>query len=336
MSTVDVLIHTESPVAPTRLFHVQKGWFGHEHGHAHELNVERRRFLPCCAKSVLHVEEAHKWDWLHATSHAHTSANLTLAVDTDSFFQCKAPEIHARFRRYDVPLLIGAEKHRFPQPELSPPPRASLKVSTRPRTRGHLIDPFPPTRSELRYPNAGTIMGTRAGISALWRALHQIPSYPCCPAPLSATNASNAVFSLPAARGAPSTERRTARCIVDSQACLHAALASMPREAYAIDTNGSVFLSMYGVEPSDLSIAPRSRKLVYAPTGVSPCVLHFNGEKFAPASAPGQRRLPYRSPAHRVVAAAASPLWLPQVSASATQYINSRSRHTSHLQSRAF
>uniref|UniRef100_A0A7S3AZ21 PLOD1-3-like GT domain-containing protein n=1 Tax=Haptolina ericina TaxID=156174 RepID=A0A7S3AZ21_9EUKA len=114
-------------------------------------------------------------------------------------------------------------------------------------------DPWPrPTHAtSLRYPNSGMIMGTAATFSRLESVLRNLHGFPCC---------------------RPLPDER--RCILGDQGCLQAALLS-GQISYSLDTTGSLFLNAHGVRKKDL--APRAGRVVYTPTGRTPCILHSNG-----------------------------------------------------------
>ena len=69
------------------------------------------------------------------------------------------------------------------------------------------------------------------------------------------------------------------RCHIDDQHCLQAALQLPSPHAvdYALDSNASLFLNLYGV-PDEHLVRSSEGRCMYTPTGTMPCVLHGAGK----------------------------------------------------------
>ena len=126
-----------------------------------------------------------------------------LLADTDVIFQCSADEIRARFERFGVPLVIGAEFAWFPKRDYAHDPWPAPRFAPRHELKGGTHHP----QSGLRYPNSGLLIGSAAGLASLSAAFKNISRYPCCPRYY---------------RGVP-----TAWCHIDDQHCLQVSSARL-------------------------------------------------------------------------------------------------------------
>ena len=247
---------------------------------------------------ALSAPQVQKWQWLSSlvdsdSNRTRVSRDLVMLADSDIVVQCTAEEIAERFRnlqaRHGASTVLSAEREMWPHVEA---PRRILKgpsagqVVWEPmlRTFWPFVSPQPKRGSFHRpnRPNGGLVMGTREGVLDVWRAMRNIPTYPCCPA--AAYGSDEARFMIPTCSKCANRTVKRPACAVSSQACLQVALLHSGRLARnrtggdraVIDENSSLFMSMYGVAGGEVDLDPDGRirsKL----TGEVPCVLHFNG-----------------------------------------------------------
>lgn len=262
-----VYIHSQLRVQNATGFDVHAGWYD-----TPALEQARRR-QSCCIRKPWNLNAVHKYDWLNSNIQGLPVASdrdePILLADSDVAVQCSAVELRTRLRRLlrDAPLIISAEAKWYPRPE----PLNNLQ---------QVSPPFRPAASGMTFPNSGLVAGTRAGFERLDAVIRELPGFPCCRAAQHG-HTKNTSFCLQsagrAAAGKACRKNDRVSCVVEDQACLHAALATglVP---HILDSDASMFLSMYGVVTDQLATTTDGR-LAYRPTGTTPCVLHFNGLK---------------------------------------------------------
>ena len=269
---INVFLHTDSLTwqrAPAKGgFLVHTGWS--KAPNASEL----RRDLDCCYRAPWNIHASYKYDLLlraWEASAARMTGELTLLSDTDVIFQCDAATLRQRVmsRFGNVPLVVAGERAWFPLPykandPFGPPQHLPFRTKFGMRHRQNF------------YPNSGLILGTRAGFAALSRALHRRPRFPCC-----SFDGESGGYEVQPCNSCRPPRRfgSRARCLIDDQACLQAALASREHPLpHALDANGSLFLHLSDLQPGDVTVNAEGR-LAFRHSGEVPCVVHSNGFK---------------------------------------------------------
>ena len=201
----------------------------------------------------LHIQFAltHRTEWMLEVDRGQPEPWVVL--DTDVIMQCSAEEFRRRFDTFNSPLVVSATKRWAPVPM--------------PRLERWGRNPWPKSSIGFRYPNSGTLAGTRAAFRLLRQLERKLPHYPCCP------SVSNGTFYSPTTRP---TYPDTLACLTEQQHCLQAVL-QLGGVQYVVDTNASLFLTLASVRYDELAPGPDGR-LVFKPTGVAPCVLHFDSD----------------------------------------------------------
>ena len=138
---LSVFMHTNRAVRPgaKRLgFELRTGWWAETHDVAALRRRLPKRNFPYHWQVTLH--QSFKVSWLLGA--AKGAPEPWVLADTDTIFQqCDAAEVRRRFELLGAPLVVGAEKKWWPR-------------------RDYARNPYPPTRSGLRYPNSGLLIGT--------------------------------------------------------------------------------------------------------------------------------------------------------------------------------
>ena len=226
------------------------------------------------------IEHSAKWAWSAEKARTLEPSLFTplLLSDSDVIFQCSPAELLSRYKSFNAPLVASVEKLYSPRP---PGPSWTFSEDYNP-----FDNPPEARQSGMRYPNSGLILGTRMGFSALSRALHALPTFPCC----AARPGGSFPQRLVDANGAPG-------CIVNDQSCIHEFIAngmkrpvrggfpqqSAPRKQphdeearIALDYSAKLFLSLYYLKPGEVGPSGDGR-VMYTRTNTTPCVLHANG-----------------------------------------------------------
>lgn len=250
MPPLPLFMHTNRATQPpprSSHFDLRTGWWSDRH------NISFRKGKgthgPWGAGGVAFL---FKYDWMLETAGAlpvsgpHDAVPVTdpwMLVDTDTVFQCGAAELRRRFAHFGTPLVYGAERNCYPS------------------CKGRARSVYPPVPTQLRYPNTGGIMGTRAGFELVHKLLHtKMPQFPCC-------------HEL-----SDQGEVSSSTCLVEEQGCIQRLIQSGSLRLgvdVALDSNASLFLNLHQL-PSSLLVAEQDGTLRYGAGGHKPCVLHTN------------------------------------------------------------
>jgi hypothetical protein len=253
-----VFLHTNRDVRarpPTyRELEVVTGWTADRLGPKWQAGVQRK-----FGKHIMRERQIHqtaKYQWLIEAGRNASTAPWVM-IDTDTVVQCDGAEMARRFASFGADLVVSGELEWWP------------------KWQSHKLDPWWGREGgPFPYPNAGAVAGSRVGWTRLVEQMLRMPRFPCCPG---------------YHRGA-TVETKPASCIVGDQHCLQAAMQAPCSMAdanrsescgehvfeYRVDTSAQLFLSMSMVKPADV-VRGRDGRFKYAPTGSTPCVLHFNG-----------------------------------------------------------
>ena len=114
-------------------------------------------------------------------------------------------------------------------------------------------------------------MGTPAGFKQLWDVMRSLPNFPCC-----SFAGSNYIAQPTSQEARHRAAVHNVSCLVDDQACLHAALQS-GKVDFMLDVNASFVLNMHVIRNYPERLARIANRIAYLRTASVPCVLHFNG-----------------------------------------------------------
>lgn len=275
-----IFLHTDRPVRARppsyQDLEVVTGWTASRLGAGWVATVARKFGKNIPRERQIHQTAKYAWQ-LEAGAKA--SSELWVSIDTDTVVQCDGAEIARRYASFGANLVISGEREWWP------------------KWQSHEHDPWVTRESgPFPYPNAGAIAGNKMGWTQLIEQMRRMPRFPCCPGydggVKVATHPANCVVDdqhctpLPWVGPNCGSHNTAPRTVTGLQAAMQSpcSMADTNRSEscdehifqYRVDSSALLFLSMSSVPSKDVVRGDYGR-FKYAPTGITPCVLHFNG-----------------------------------------------------------